>query len=210
MKISCKQVAKWVIVAIAIVVVFILSCYFIVTINAMGKTFDNVTEIPDNEVGLLLGTSPITPGGARNHYFDNRVKATADLYHAGKISRIIASGGDYSYRSNGCNELVAMRDSLVARGVPDSVISLDYNGLRTVNSIANAKKVYGVNKMTIISQEYHNDRAIWLAEHFGIEAVAYNAKPSHITSVRLKNSLREYLARVKMFIDIVRGDNQEE
>lgn len=117
-----------------------------VSTNAKGKTFNDVQSIPYNEVGLLLGTSPITSNGEHNYYFDERIKAAAMLYHSGKIRRIIASGGDYS-NNGGCNELIAMRDSLIKQGIPDSLVSLDYQGTRTLHSIT---KVKDLGSITII------------------------------------------------------------
>ena len=180
----------------------ILACNGVVINNAQGQTYDNVSEIPSRKIGLLLGTSPITPQGEHNYYFDNRIYATVELYKQGKIKQIIASGGDYSAQ-NGCNELIAMRDSLVAHGVPDSVITLDYKGLRTINSIVNVKTDYDLDSLIIISQKYHNERAIWLAEHYGLHAIAYKATTPDITTKKIKNTLREFLARVKMFLDIL-------
>lgn len=187
----------------AVIVVAVIACYTIISINANDKTYDSIKAISYNKVGLLLGTSPITPQGEHNYYFDNRIKATAGLYHNGRISHIIASGGDYSDRENGYNELTAMRDSLVVHGVPNSIITLDYQGIRTLNSIVKAKAVYGLDSLTIISQKYHNERAIWLAEHYGLHAIAYNAPTPDITNKRIKNISREFLARVKMFLDVL-------
>lgn len=197
------------IIAAAVMVVVVAGCYVVVSANANGKTYDKATDIPCGGVGLLLGTSPITPQGEHNYYFDNRIKATAELYHSGRISRVIASGGDYSDREDGCDELSAMRDSLIAYGVPDSVITLDYQGRRTVNSIVKAKNCYGLDSLTIISQRYHNERAIWLAEHYGLHPVAYNAPTPDITNKRIKNISREFLARVKMFFDLATGKRPE-
>lgn len=198
----------WGIIAIMItIIIVIVGCYFIVWNNSNSKTFDNIGDVPYNEVGILLGTSPRVANGNPNFYYINRITATADLYKAGKINRIIASGGDYSQRaSGGYNELIAMRDSLVIRGVPDSVIILDYDGTRTLNSIVKAKEIYGIDRFTIISQEYHNERAIFLASLNGIDAVGYNAKPSHIKIKRIKNEGREYFARVKLFVDVILGE----
>ena len=100
-----------------------------------------------------------------------------------KIGKIIASGGDYSNRKNGYDELSAMRDSLVVHGVPDSIIILDYQGTRTINSIVNVRYI---DSITVISQKYHNERAIWLAEHYGLHAVAYNALTPDITDKKSK------------------------
>lgn len=206
MIISRKRLIRLLIIAIVLMVVAIIGCYVTVSINAYGKTYDKIEVIPYNKVGLLLGTSPITRQGGHNYYFDYRIKTTAELYHSGKIKRIIASGGDYSDSENGCNELSAMRDSLVVHGVPDSVITLDYQGTRTINSIVKAKTVYGLDSITIISQKYHNERAIWLAELYGLHAIAYNAP---MGTKKIKNISREFLARVKMFIDLATGKRPE-
>ena len=184
---------------VTVLLIVILSCYLLVCINAKGKTFNDVQDIPFNETGLLLGTSPVTSNGEHNYYFDERIKATATLYHSGKIKRIIASGGDYS-SNGGCNELIAMRDSLIKQGVPDSLISLDYQGTRTLHSITKVKELGSV---TIISQKYHNERAIYLAEHYGLQAIAYNATMPNIAKKKIRNISREFLARVKLFIDLV-------
>lgn len=206
-----KLVLRFSVISTIVAVLLIAVIYGVVSYNSLGHTFDNVTDVPAHEYGLLLGTSPITPGGARNFYFDNRIKATVELYKAGKIKRIIASGGDYwldengEYRENGCNELRSMRDSLVKYGVPWNAISLDYDGTRTLNSIVKAKDVYGLDSCIIISQQYHNERAIWQADHFGLKAVGYNAAPSHIRRNRIKNQVREFLARVKLMLDMTFG-----
>jgi len=201
------KILIWVICsAIALLLLTIVTCHFIVVGNASGRTYDDAGSIPHNRYGLLLATSPITPGGARNFYFDNRIKAAEELYKAGKIDYIIASGGDYTKQhKNGCDEPAAIRDSLVARGVPAGKIILDYDGVRTLNSIVKAKEVYGLDSVTIISQKYHNERAIYLADHYRLHAIGYNAAPSPIHSNRIKNTLREYLACPKMFLDILLG-----
>jgi len=95
----------------------------------------------------------------------------------------------------------AIRDSLVARGIPADRIILDYEWLRTINSIVKAKEIYGLDSVTLISQKYHNERAIYLADHYNLHAIGYNAAPSHIRRIRIKNTIREFFARVKMFVD---------
>lgn len=188
------------------ILLVIATCHLLVVRNASGKIFDDIDKIPHYKVGMLLATSPITPGGARNYYFDNRISAADELYKAGKVDYIIASGGDYTQTHKyGCDEPKAIRDSLVARGVPEDVILLDYRGERTIYSVMNVRNVYGLDSVLFISQKYHNERAIYLAENEGIKAIAYNAKPSHIRRNRVKNTIREYFARVKMFIDVFKG-----
>lgn len=205
-----KKTIKLFAIGTACFILVIIAFHSIVVWNASGKTYDNVEDIPHNKVGLLLATSPITPGGAHNYYFENRIKAADELYKAGKIDFIIASGGDYTQsQKNGCDEPGAIRDSLVARGVPIERIILDYEGTRTLNSIAKAKQVYCLDSLTLISQKYHNERAIYLADQYDIHAFGYNAEPSPIRRNRIKNTLREFLARPKMFLDILTGKKPE-
>ena len=140
-----------------IVIVGLLIIYGIVISNASGRTYNDVKEIPHNKVGLLLATSPITPGGVHNFYFENMIKSAEELYKAGKVDFIIASGGDYTKDHRfGCDEPQAIKDSLVARGIPEGRIFLDYEGTRTLNSIVKTKEIYGLDSVTLISQKYHN------------------------------------------------------
>ena len=191
--------------ASAVLALTVIGCNIKVIVNANDRIYDAVPDIPHNRAGLLLATSPINRRGAHNFYFDNRIKAADELYKAGKIDIIIASGGDYTAtQKHGCDEPRAILDSLTARGIPAERIILDYEGTRTLNSIAKAKEVYGLDSLTLISQKDHNERAIYLADAYGIHAVGYNAEPSPVVRSRIKNTLREYLARVRMFIDILR------
>jgi SanA protein len=128
--------------------------------------------------------------------------ATERLYKAGKIEKILISGDEDSL--DGVNEPECMRDSLVARGVPVDAIILDVKGYRTINSVINANKVFGLKSFTIISQKFHNERAIYQAEHLGLELEniqAFNAEMPRTRRAYL-TTVREYFARVKMFIDL--------
>ena len=180
-----------------------LICNQIVVNNAEGKAFSDIDSIRYNKVGLLLGTTPqarITK--VKNYFFIYRIDAAEELYKAGKIKQILISGDENSL--DGINEPECMRDSLVARGVPVSDIILDGKGYRTINSVINANKVFGLKSFTIISQEFHNERAIYQAEHLGLDVEnlqAYNAKMPKSRRAFL-TTIREYFARVKMFIDL--------
>lgn len=190
---------------VALIIAIVVGCNTTVIYNGKGRVFDRAEDVTHNTYGLLLATSPITPGGAHNFYFDNRITAADSLFKLGRIDYIIASGGDYrADHKFGCDEPAAIRDSLVARGVPTNRIILDYEGTRTLNSIVKAKQ-NGIDSLTFISQRDHNERAIRIADHLGIKSIAYNAKPSHMRRNRIKNTLREYLARVKMYLDFIIG-----
>lgn len=121
----------------------------------------------------------------------------------------MVSGGDYRNTENGYDEPVAMRDSLMKQGVDSARIILDYDGTRTLNSIAKMRDVYRQDSIIIISQEYHNERALYQAKHLGIDAIGFNAiTPGRRTSW-WRNRGREILARVKLFIDIARNKHPD-
>ena len=203
-----KKVAKkllWTTCIMAFVcIVLMLICNQIVVNNAQGKAFSDIDSIEYNKVGLLLGTTPQARiGRITNYFFIYRIDAAEELYKAGKIENILISGDENSL--DGINEPECMRDSLVARGVPASDIILDGKGYRTINSVINANKVYGLKSFTIISQEFHNERAIYQAEHLELDVEdlqAYNAKMPKSRRAFL-TTIREYFARVKMFIDLI-------
>lgn len=203
-----KKVAKkllWTTCIMAFVcIVLMLICNQIVVNNAEGKAFSDIDSIKYNTVGLLLGTTPQARfDRITNYFFVYRIDAAEQLYKAGKIEQILISGDENSL--DGINEPECMRDSLVARGVPASDIILDGKGYRTINSVINANKVYGLKSFTIISQEFHNERAIYQAEHLGLDVEnlqAYNAKMPKSRRAFL-TTIREYFARVKMFIDLI-------
>lgn len=136
-------------------------------VNASQQlTWSDVNAIPARNVGLLLGARP------GNRYFTRRIDTAAELYHAGKVKWLLVSGdnGRKNY-----DEASGMQQALIAKGVPAKVIFCDYAGFSTLDSVVRANKVFGENHITIISQEFHNQRAIWLAKQYGIDAIGFNA-----------------------------------
>ena len=203
MKVFLRKIVRLAgIVAVACLVIMLVSDQ-IVANNAKGKVFSDIDSIRYNNVGLLLGTTPQARlTRITNYFFIYRIDAADQLYTAGKIEKILISGDENSL--DGVNEPECMRDSLVARGVPASAIILDGKGYRTINSIVNANKVFGLKSFTIISQKFHNERAIYQAEHLGLDVEdiqAYNAEMPKARRAFL-TTIREYFARVKLFMDL--------
>lgn len=168
---------------------------------AEDKIFNDPQSIPYNKVGLLLGTSKYVSKGHINLYYAFRIQAAVKLYSQKKINYILVSG-DNSIKSY--NEPKKIKEDLIKSGVPEDRIVLDYAGFRTLDSVVRASEVFGETRFTVISQKFHNERAIFLASKFGNNAIGYNATG---VSKRygLKVQLREYLARVKVFIDLLLG-----
>lgn len=179
--------------------ILVLLCNFVITSSTKGKTFTNINQIPKNKVGIVLGTSKKLVGGRPNSYYTYRIQATIALFNAKKIEFVLVSGdnGTKYY-----NEPTTIKKDLVAGGIPEEKIFLDYAGFRTLDSMVRAKEVFGLDRATVISQEFHNERAIYLAEKKGLKAIGFNATDI-IGNPGLKVHSREYLARVKVFIDLI-------
>lgn len=158
----------------------------------------SLTKLPTNDVGLVLGASKTTFRGTTNLYFRYRMEAAAHLYHTGKIKHILVSGDNHIEEYD---EATDMRDYLIKLGVPASKITLDYAGFRTLDSVVRCKEVFGQDKVTIISQEFHNQRAVFIAKQKGIDACGYNAKDVP-KKYSYKTTLREYLAKTKAVLDL--------
>ena len=160
--------------------------------------YDNITETPSKKVGLLLGTAKYVKGGWINLYYTHRITAAVELYKAGKIEYILISGdnGRESY-----DEPTLMKEDLMAAGIPESAIYLDYAGFRTLDSLVRCKIIFGELDILVISQQFHNERAVYIARAKGIQAIGYNAQDVN-AKYGFKTRIREYLARTKMFLDL--------
>jgi SanA protein len=159
---------------------------------------DEWYKLPINKCGLLLGTSKYRVKGGINPYFSERLDAAAVLYHSGRVKYIIASGdnSELSY-----NEPRTMMAGLRDRGVPAENIFLDYAGFRTLDSIVRAREIFGQDSITVISQRFHNERAVYIGRSYGIPVYGFNANDSgDISDVSVR--IREVLARFKAFIDV--------
>ena len=194
MKKTLKR-SLWVIMAIMVAgLAVVAGCELAVYSASKGRVYSDVDEIPHREVGLLLGTNPKGRRGGVNMFYNYRIDAAVELYEAGKVDRILISGAK---KGSDYDEPQAMREALVVRGVPDSILVLDGQGFHTIESIVRAKEVYEVDSVTVISQEFHNRRSLYMAKHNGMDAIAYNAANTTILRWRVLMFLRERASRVK-------------
>jgi SanA protein len=176
----------------------IFICNLAITQFAADKIFDNLDLVPHNKVGLVLGTSKKLRDGSPNPYYTFRIRATTVLFQENKIEYVLASGDNGSIYYNEPNTI---KKDLITAGIPADRIFLDYAGFRTLDSMFRAKEVFGLDSVTVISQKFHNERAIYIAAKKGLVAVGFNAKDIPL-EVGLKVRAREVLARVKVFLDL--------
>ncbi len=160
--------------------------------------YGNVADIPARKVGLVLGASRLTKTGAPNLYFKYRIEAAYLLYKNHKIKFLLLSGDNHV---KGYDEPADMKEALIALGVPDSCLFLDYAGFRTLDSVVRCEEVFGEDSVIIISQKFHNQRALFIADKNNLNAIGFNAKEVN-KKYSLKTRFRECFARVKCVLDI--------
>ncbi len=200
--------------AFPIMIVFSLICILVVTTGIIWYAnwkiprdtklfvYDSATDIPPSNVALVLGASKNLSNGRPNPYFVYRINAAKELYDSGKIKAFVLSGDNSRHDYN---EPQDMKDKLVRLGVPEKIIYLDYAGLRTLDSVVRINKIFGQNEFIVVSQQFHNERAIFIAQYFGLTAYGYNAKDLNPGRFSYKTKIREKFARVKVFVDIFTG-----
>ncbi|MFO7849200.1 MAG: ElyC/SanA/YdcF family protein [Spirochaetia bacterium] len=184
-------------IILLVVLVTVYSSYHI-RCASEDKLYSDCGEIPANKVGLILGTSKYLAAGGINPYFSYRIDAAVELYRKGKVEYLLASG-DNSLVSY--NEPKYIYRELLEKGVPEEKIYLDYAGFRTLDSVVRCKDVFGQESVTIISQEFHNMRAVFIAGHYDIDAVGYSARGVS-SRMGLKVMTRELFAKVKAMLDV--------
>ncbi|WP_223170274.1 SanA/YdcF family protein [Maribacter aquimaris] len=184
---------------IACVLLLIFICNLIIESGAKGKTFSSLNTVPKNRVGLVLGTAKKLVGGQPNPYYSNRIKATVELFNSHKIDFVLVSGDNETIYYNEPNTI---KKDLIEQGIPKERIYLDYAGFRTLDSMVRANVVFGLDSVTVISQKFHNERAIYIANQKGLHAIGYNAQGIPGKG-GFKVQIREYFARVKVFIDLL-------
>lgn len=201
MKSRKKLEKKWILWLGLILLGFILYSNIRIDRYAKGRLYDTVSTVPHYHTALVLGTSPIGRSGGPNLYFLSRIDATVKLYEAGKIDRILVSGDN---RKEEYNEPEEMKKALVDKGIPEEVIFLDYAGFRTLDSVIRAKEVFGQSEFIVVSQKFHNERAVFIAGKKGITSVGYNAADVRCR-YGLTTHVREWGARCKVFLDLLFG-----
>lgn len=162
------------------------------------STTDVIEEIPRCHAALVLGTSRRDARGHENGYFTHRIDAAFALWSKGKADVIIVSG-DNGHR--GYDEPTEMMSALVDMGMPASAITCDFAGFRTLDSVVRLRAIFGQETAIVVSQQFHNERAIYIAAHHNITLYGLNAQDVG-RRFGLKTRIREFAARIACIFDI--------
>jgi len=154
-------------------------------------------DVPEAPVALVLGAG-LTRSGAPTPFLAGRLDVAADLYRRGKVHVLLVSGDNSRTEYD---EPTAMRTYLIGRGVPADVVVADYAGLDTWDSCTRAKRIFGVERLTVVTQEFHLPRAVALCRSAGIEAFGVGHDTSDRVSTTAYGHFREVFAAGKAMWD---------
>lgn len=178
------------------VIVFGLAWHAHQTVLAAGHgRIFRLEDAPMADVALVFGAR-VSEEGDVSWPLRWRLEAAGNLYKKGLVRRILVSGDN---RRRSYNEPLVMKRWLVDYGVPEDRIACDFAGRRTLDSCARAARLWGIrDSVILVSQSYHLPRALFLAESWGMDAVAVSADKGTFR----RDLVRERLARVKAWLDV--------
>lgn len=180
-------------------VIALVFIYLSVSKQAEPDLYITVEKVPSKKAALVLGTAKYRVGGGKNYFYTYRIRAAVDLFKAGKVKAIVVSGDN---STKYYNETSKMKKDLVKAGVPSHYITLDPLGVRTLDSIVRAEAIFDLKDYIIVSQKFHLERALFLAKAKGQKVIGFIAKDIPGTTAAYRMKAREYLARVKAFLDV--------
>lgn len=193
-----KRIKQFILAVIVILGGFLIVTNVWVVLSTSSLVHNSLDDVPTNEVALVLGTSNRLRDGSPNPFFRGRIQTAVDLINSKKVKNLIVSGDNNTIYYN---EPVKMQTALLAKEIPENIIRLDYAGFRTLDSVVRCKEVFGESKITIVTQGFHAYRALFIANYYGMDAVAMAAPKVPFLSY-FPVILREYLARPKAVLDL--------
>lgn len=192
-----KRLFKWTLWLLFLGILCVVFSNIIIISKTKSRVISEKKELNGAKVALVLGTSKFTRVGAENLFFKDRMRAAAELYKEGKVKHIIVSGDN---RTQYYNEPKDMLAALQELDIPAEAITLDYAGLRTLDSIIRCKEVFGQTDVIIVTQRFHAYRAMFIADYYGLDAQAYMANFESETYSTLL--FREAIARMLAVADL--------
>jgi SanA protein len=204
------RLVKLIVAAIVIAVFFMvlgINVYIVGDTNT--RIFKQVSDLPRQKFGLVMGTDMLRFDGSTNLHFLNRIEGAAKIYASGKAGRLLISGNQ---NNRGFDEVSGIAHALSARGVPQNAMVLDFDGDSTWKSVRDAREIYHLQKIIVVTDAFHAPRSVFLCRHFGIDAVAFCCGEEPFGLWSLRYHAREWLARVKaafqVLLDRKAGQNE--
>ncbi len=194
-----KKYLKIALYLVIVGLVAIVSVNYYVKSSTKKNIYYSIKKFPKNDVGIIFGAG--INGDQPSKYLKDRLDAGIALYKANRINKILLSGdnGRDEY-----DELTVMKNYCYKHGVDTTKIFIDYAGFDTYSTMYRAKHIFNIKKATLISQEYHLNRAIYIGQKLGIKSVGYSANNGGYLGYKYV-TFREYGSIFKSFFDVLRN-----
>ena len=196
-KFPIKRVLLWLVACVFMLTSIIFVIDRGIAYYVKSDVYSDINTIPYRPYGLILGTSKYTIKGTPNQFYQQRMLAANSLFNAQKIDYLLLSGDN---RTLQYNEPRTMRRDLRKMGISEQFLFPDYAGFRTLDSIIRAKEVFQAEPMTIVTQRFHCERALFIAKYHHINAICFAADSPSLFS---RTRVREALARVLMLWELL-------
>lgn len=193
-----RKIFSWGIFLSVLTGIFGAICFLWIEHANSDRLFDNAENLPACNAAIVLGTSKHLANGKDNLYFKYRIDAAVKLFESKKVRKFILSGDN---RVKHYNEPKEMKNALNEYGIPDSCIILDYAGLRTFDSMVRCKEIFGQDSVIVVSQQFHNARALFIANEIELTAFGFNAQ-NVTTQKTVRMKIREFFSRIKCVFDL--------
>lgn len=153
--------------------------------------------VKEIDCALVLGAG-VKDDGSPSDVLRDRLDVALSLYRHGRVERLLVSGdhGNQVY-----DEPNAMRRYLEAHGVPRAAIFMDHAGLDTYSSVWRAKNVFGVERVIVVTQDFHLPRALFVARSLGMAAEGASADRRRYRGIAWLH-VRETISRTKAVLDV--------
>ena len=183
-------------VVIGLILVLIGACINLYVVHTGGKQIYTVEQMRGSKADciLVLGAG-LKPDGSPSDMLRDRLSFACDLWEEGVSDTVLVSG---DRASESYDEVTAMKNYLLAHGVPEKAILEDPKGYSTSESLKRAKDVFGYENVVVVTQRYHLYRALYIAQKTGLDAKGVNSDPYTYRGQVLRD-IREFAARIKDF-----------
>jgi SanA protein len=188
-----KKISRFCLLGFSVTFALITLPYIFVQYN-FTKDIYSIANVTDHQAALVLGAG-VWPNGTPSKVTVDRVKRAADLFHSGKVETVVLSGDEPSAS--------AMYDLALNYDIPEDVITVDNEGLRTYDSCYNLKNIYKIKNAMIVTQEYHLPRALYICHTMGIDVVGVASDPGTSSpSIAISWKIREIPSTILAWLDL--------
>jgi len=182
-------------------IIFVLVLIFAAIVSTVQTKYNDkileMNKLDGLNVGLVFGAGLRTPDSP-SHILEDRILTAIKLYQEGKVGRFIMSGDNQDPTHS---EVQVMKEFAISQGLPENAILMDYAGVNTYESCKHVKDLFGLNKVVLITQQYHLHRALYTCNELGLDAVGIPAISRNYVN-QVKYSIREIFASVNAWLDM--------